>query len=70
MVLNQHLIGRINSTIVVAAYKTPDDILDTRYEIYSHDNILVFKKNCFVFDSVYGHTVDVAPFEPLLVLCN
>ena len=30
--------------------------------------MLVFVKNCFVFESLHGRTVDVAPFDPSLGL--
>ena len=61
------MIGRINYSIVAAAYKTPGDSPDPCSELYSHDNMLVLGKNCFVFDSVHGPTVDVSPFDPHLV---
>ena len=68
MVSNQYLIGRINSEIVAAAYYIPGDSPDPHYELDSHANMLVFRKNCLVFDSVHGPTVDVATFEPSLGL--
>ena len=64
MVPNQNLIGHINSVIVTAASTITGDSPDPRPEMDIYDNMLVLVKNCFVFDSVHGHTVDVAPFDP------
>ena len=62
MVPNQHLIGRIHSEIVADASTIPGDSPSTRYELYTHANMIVIGNNYFVFDSVHGRTVDVAPF--------
>ena len=67
MVPNQYLIGRINSAIIAATSTITADSPDPRSELESHDNMLVFGNKCFVFDSVHGRTVDVAPFDPSLV---
>ena len=58
------MIGRINYSIVAAASTITGDSPDPRPEMDIYDNMLVLVKNCFVFDSVHGHTVDVAPFDP------
>ena len=68
MVPNHHLIGCINYAIVAATSTIPGDSSDPRSDMDSHANMLVFRKNCFVFDSVHGPTVDVATFEPSLGL--
>ena len=68
MVLNQHLIVRINSAIVAAAYTITGDIPDPCSDMDSHTNMLVLGKNCFIFDLVHVRTVDVAPFDPSLGL--
>ena len=68
MVPNQNLIGRINYAIVAAAYTIPGDSPDPRSELDIHDNMLVFGKKCFVFYSVHGRNVDVAPFDSSLSL--
>ena len=68
MVPNQYLIGRINSAIIAATSTITADSPDPRSELESHDNMLVFGNKCFVFDSVHGRTVDVAPFDPSLGL--
>ena len=61
-------IVRINSSIVTAASTIPRDSPDPRSELDRHANMLVFVKNCFVFESLHGRTVDVAPFDPSLGL--
>ena len=65
---NEHFIGRINSAIVAAESTIPGDIPDALSDMDSFANMLVLWKNCFVFESVHGRTVDVAPFEPSLGL--
>ena len=62
------MIGRINYSIVAAASTITGDIPDPRPEMDIYDNMLLLVNNCFVFDSVHGHTVDVAPFDPSLGL--
>ena len=59
---NQHLIVRINSIIVATASTINGNIPDPRSDLDSHANMLVFGKKCFIFDSVHGYNVDVAPF--------
>ena len=68
MVPNKHLIGCINYAIVAYVSKIPDNSPDPRSELDSHTNMLVIGKNCFVFDSVHGRKVNVAPFDPSLGL--
>ena len=68
MVPTKNLIGRINSAIVAAASTIPGGIPNPRSKLDIHANMLVFRKNCFVFDSVHGRTVDVYSFDPSLSL--
>ena len=68
MVAINHLISHINFTIVADTSTITSDSPDPRYELDSHANMLVFEKNCFVFDSIYVRTVDVALFDPSLCL--
>ena len=68
MVPKQYLISIISSVIVAATSTIPSDIPDPRSELNTHSNMLVFGKNCFVFDLVHGRTVDVSPVDPSLGL--
>ena len=66
MVPNQHLIGYINYVIVAAASTITGDIPNPCSDLDSHANMLVFGNKWFIFESVHGRTVDVAPFDPSL----
>ena len=66
MIPNQHFIGHIHYSIVAAVYTIPGYSPDPHTDLDSHAKMIVFGNKSFVFDSLHGPTVDVAPFDSSL----
>ena len=61
---NKWIIKRISKAISTKPYTMEKD--PPRTDLDTHANMMVFGKDCYVFDSVFEKTSDVEPFDPSL----
>ena len=58
---NKWIIKRISKAISTKHYTMEKD--PPRTDLDTHANMMVFGKDCYVFDSVFEKTSDVEPFD-------